>query len=319
MVETIGKRLCQARLAKGLSIDEAAHATKMRPDKILALENDDYSRFGNNAYAKGFLQIYGKFLGVDTSDQFRELDSPRQINVNDYQYLNSAPAPAPAPMRVERHQAGPPSVVPLLVFMGVFAIAIFAFWIFVNYQRIDPNTSKKATTSEASAPAAPASSSSSKYPAVSATPARAERPIAAPEEKPKPASPGVPGTKPAFALPPSQVASATPASPAAINGVEVRRAEPVRASNVAKPGEPLSPSNGTIEVVVEPIKKTWVKVRKGTPDSPPIFEDYLYPGDPPLKLPRGAKFFIEVRDQTAVQIRRNGTPIAYQAPGITIQ
>ena len=45
MAETVGKKLCKARLAKGLTIDEAAHATKMRPDKILALENDDYSRF----------------------------------------------------------------------------------------------------------------------------------------------------------------------------------------------------------------------------------------------------------------------------------
>ena len=51
MVESsAGKKLCDARLARRLSIDEAAHATKMRPDKILALENDDYSRFGGTAY-----------------------------------------------------------------------------------------------------------------------------------------------------------------------------------------------------------------------------------------------------------------------------
>ena len=59
-------------------------------------------------------------------------------------------------------------------------------------------------------------------------------------------------------------------------------------------------------------------IRKGNPDSTPIFEDYLYPSAPPLKL-RGTRFFVEVRDQTAVQIRKNGNPIAYQAPGISIQ
>ena len=49
------KDLARARLARGLTIDEAAHETKVRPDKIVALESDDYSRFANNAYAKGFL------------------------------------------------------------------------------------------------------------------------------------------------------------------------------------------------------------------------------------------------------------------------
>ena len=73
MPDSVGNRLCKARLARGLTIDEAAHATKMRPDKILALENDDYSRFANNAYAKGFLLIYGRFLRVDVSDQARSL------------------------------------------------------------------------------------------------------------------------------------------------------------------------------------------------------------------------------------------------------
>ena len=75
VADTLGKRLSQARLERGLTIDEAAHATKVRPDKILALESDDYGRFGNNAYAKGFLVIYGRFLGVDVADQARALDN----------------------------------------------------------------------------------------------------------------------------------------------------------------------------------------------------------------------------------------------------
>ncbi len=72
------------------------------------------------------------------------------------------------------------------------------------------------------------------------------------------------------------------------------------------------------ELIVQPLRKTWVRIHKDSPDSPPIFEDYLYPGARPLKL-RGARFFVEVRDQSAVQIRKNGHPIAYQSPGISIQ
>jgi cytoskeletal protein RodZ len=75
MDESVGKRLSKARLKRGLSIDEAAHATRLRPDKIVALENDDYSMFANNVYAKGFLQIYGRFLDVDVSEYARSLES----------------------------------------------------------------------------------------------------------------------------------------------------------------------------------------------------------------------------------------------------
>src|SRR3954453_13016849 len=115
MVDTIGKKLCQARLARGLSIEEAAHITRVRPDKLIALENDDYSRFGSNAYAKGFLQIYGRFLGVDVSNQFALLETPRQVTISDYQYLNNAPAPETSRISVQREDQRP-SILPLLAF-----------------------------------------------------------------------------------------------------------------------------------------------------------------------------------------------------------
>ncbi len=71
------------------------------------------------------------------------------------------------------------------------------------------------------------------------------------------------------------------------------------------------------EIVIEPLKKTWVKISRDDPNSPPIFMDYLYPNAGALKL-RGTRFFIDARDPTAIQIRKNGTPIAYE-PGGTIQ
>jgi hypothetical protein len=82
---------------------------------------------------------------------------------------------------------------------------------------------------------------------------------------------------------------------------------------------PQAPSMGSVnELVVEPLKTTWVKIREGAEDAPPVFEGYIYPRARPLKL-RGARFFVEVRDETAVQIRKNGNPIAYQVPGISVQ
>jgi hypothetical protein len=88
-----GKQLSKARLEKGLTVDEVAYATKLRPDKVLALEHDDYGRFPNNAYVKGFLQIYGRYLGVDVSGAVKDLENPSPVSVSDYQYLNSVPVP----------------------------------------------------------------------------------------------------------------------------------------------------------------------------------------------------------------------------------
>ena len=72
------------------------------------------------------------------------------------------------------------------------------------------------------------------------------------------------------------------------------------------------------EVEIVAVRKTWVKICKDDPNSEPIFMDYLYPNAGPLKL-RGARFYIEARDSTGLQIRKNGAPMAYQAPGITVQ
>ena len=75
MVESIGKKLAQARLARGLTLEEAAMETRIRAKQLAALEADDYSSFANNTYARGFLLMYGKFLNVDVRAFARELEA----------------------------------------------------------------------------------------------------------------------------------------------------------------------------------------------------------------------------------------------------
>jgi cytoskeletal protein RodZ len=290
VAESAGKRLCQARLKKGLTIDEAAHETRMRPDKIVALENDDYSRFASNAYAKGFLLIYSRFLEVDVSDQIRALEEPATVSIREYQYLENAPEVPTTRIRVGRTPgARPPSVIPLLVLIALFLLAGFGFYIFLYAQRLELDKTS-APTAETIAPAA------------SPAPQTARNDSPSSQSAPDAAS-APQQTAPAQG-PVTSITAAAPSSnpPAAVLPVPDGAASPT----------------GVNEVVVEPLRKTWVKIRKGSPDSEPIFEDFLYPHAPPLKL-RGARFFVEVRDESAVQIRKNGHPIAYQAPGIAIQ
>ena len=277
MDESVGKKLSKARLKRGLSIDEAAHATRLRPDKIVALENDDYSLFASNVYAKGFLQIYGRFLEVDVAEFASTLEGMGSISIEDYQYLNSGAPPrqderASVPTRAERRGPGLGSLVLFLLLAGA---AAFGFYLYVNWQRIEPVAHKPATAPD---PAA-------------------ELTASAPDPKASPAP---------------SVAAKPAAPPPAL-----RAPAPTDRDYVAASALPPTPATAD-EVLVQPLKKTWIIVRKGDPKSAPIFEDYLYPDSPALKL-KGARFFIEARDPSAIQIRKNGAPMSYQSPGVAVQ
>jgi cytoskeletal protein RodZ len=279
MDESVGKKLSKARLKRGLSIDEAAHATRLRPDKIVALENDDYSLFASNVYAKGFLQIYGRFLGVDVADFASTLEGVGSISIEDYQYLNSGAPPrreerASAPIRAERRGPGLGAAVLFLLLVGAVG---FGFFFYVNWQRIEPVARKAPSTPESTA-------------VEGGTPA--------------------PTATVATAAPVKGAATPRPATPPPT----VSDREFVAQATLP----PAAPGGAANEVQVLPIRKTWIIVRKDDPNSPPIFEDFLYPDSPPLKL-KGSRFFIEARDPTAIQIRKNGAPMAYQAPGVAVQ
>src|SRR2546430_13512954 len=54
-MEGLGKKLQEARLARGLTLDEAGRMTKIRPAQLREIENEDFSQFPSLTYAKGFL------------------------------------------------------------------------------------------------------------------------------------------------------------------------------------------------------------------------------------------------------------------------
>src|SRR3954453_24163730 len=95
-IEGLGKRFQEARLARNLTLDEAARMTKIRPSRLAEIEADDFSQFPSLAYAKGFLQIYGKFLDVDVAPYLEAFETSEGITVDGYSYLQEEPAPARA-------------------------------------------------------------------------------------------------------------------------------------------------------------------------------------------------------------------------------
>lgn len=71
----IGSILRAAREERGLSLDDAAEATKIRPAYLEAIEDEAFERLPGPTYARGFLRAYAELLGVDPQpliDEFSE-------------------------------------------------------------------------------------------------------------------------------------------------------------------------------------------------------------------------------------------------------
>ncbi len=293
----VGQKLAQARTKRGLSLEEAAHETKMRPDKIYAIENDDYSSFPSNAYAKGFIKNYARYLGVDVGDFLCTFDSSMPIGVADYEYLKHDPEPVATstPLYRERRK---PSFLPIATGGALALIAFMGFWIKENARRIfGESTTAPVTAAALPIPVLPV----------------------VPEDL------GAPATLSLDPLP--ALSEPRPPSPQQTDDRAVLRGtvtgnpldhDRVTPLPVADSPEVAASRAGPNEILVASVTKTWITVRKDDPKAPPFFEDYLYPGVSPLKL-RGTRFFIEARDPSAVQITKNGLPIAHQAPGVAIQ
>ncbi len=64
-MSVIGEQLREAREARGLSLEDAERATRIRARQLAAMEAGDFSGFASPAQARGFLRSYAAYLGLD--------------------------------------------------------------------------------------------------------------------------------------------------------------------------------------------------------------------------------------------------------------
>ena len=299
-IEGLGRKFQEARKARNLSLEEAARLTRIRQSRLAEIEADDFSNFPSLAYAKGFLQIYGKFLEVDVSPYLDAFETSGHLTVDGYSYLQDAPAPkAPrghrSPRRTENAR---PSLVPFLIGIAIL-VAGFSFLRFISkLNQIAPHPT------EAAASATP-----------SATVATIVAPRALPVESPARVAATAPPVKttPTIAVPAATPASTavaieTPVLPAprAVEP-EVRRAVPVRPEEVAAAqaiNEAID-AQGPNRIDIKPLKRTYVQVTIDDDPTKPAFERWVSPSDGTVEF-RGHRFSVRVLDREAVQIRKNG-------------
>lgn len=81
----VGEKLYEERIEKGLSLEEVAKATKIKPSFLLAIEKGEYKKLPQGAYAYGFVRNYARFLGLPEHEMLalfkREYDEESFLKV----------------------------------------------------------------------------------------------------------------------------------------------------------------------------------------------------------------------------------------------
>ena len=70
----IGPELAAARIRVGLSVDELAERTRIRPHVIESIEVDDFAPCGGDFYARGHLRTLARVLGKDAAPLLEQFD-----------------------------------------------------------------------------------------------------------------------------------------------------------------------------------------------------------------------------------------------------
>jgi cytoskeletal protein RodZ len=305
-MEGLGEKFQKARLARNLTLEEAARMTKIRPAKLAELEAEDFSHFPSLAYAKGFLLIYGKFLNVDVTPYLEAFETSETMTVDGYSYLQDNPVPPPRRTEVVRRRepsSERASLMPLIIGLGVLIVGFYVLKTVMDLRRIKPAEERNNAGAVAAATATPVP-----MPTAPATAAPVVAPRALPaEESPAPAAV-------AAATPPPEMPSPTP-QPTAIAAAppegepEVRRAEPVNPADLAKANLAVaspspSPSPVANRFDIRPLKKTFVRITLDTDAGRSSFERWI-DVTAPVQL-RGKRIAVKVLDPADVEIRKNG-------------
>lgn len=158
-MQSIGERLEEARKKKGISIREAAEATKIRGDYLSQFENNRFDINLTEIYVRGFLRSYAVFLKLapekilnDYASLGRGEARPRQPSREIYGRMDvsiasaddrpeAAPEEAAAPTPAHRQAsvsrgsnvAAGPAIDPALLFKfgkwaGILVVALLFLW-----------------------------------------------------------------------------------------------------------------------------------------------------------------------------------------------
>lgn len=165
-MQTLGERLEEARKRKGISVREAAEATKIRSDYLQKFEANSFDFDLPPLYIRGFLRSYARFLELDAQRVLSEFETllvdagraPRRETRETYGRVEVGGEPGEtAPARGNGLGNGlDPVMLKYLMFGGGAVVLLLVILIVVNVLSGGPDTrpAAKPTTAENAAESA---------------------------------------------------------------------------------------------------------------------------------------------------------------------
>jgi cytoskeleton protein RodZ len=285
--KSVGEQLRTAREAKGWTLEEAARRTKLKRDALALIELDAFEKLPSLSYARGFIRIYARELGLDGWSLLKKLN----LGVSDesLELLDLHPDDLEAIPRRNQPPLATSQGVGLFIMLGILGVALIigGLKLYEVWPDLFPEE-KKVMAAEAEIV--------EKAQLLADVPRPASTteegvPQAKPLENPKPAEPILP--------PPSAVPVATPVAAPVVEAAPAPA--PVTGSN----------SLQLIASASVPQVDRWVKVvgiRGGREII--FFEDILPAAQtaPGVEQPWVAdSFVVTFREASAVEVIYNGT------------
>ncbi len=151
---SLGALLAAEREKRGIPVEKAAKETRMRPQRLRDMENDDLSHFTNPSYARMFIIAYAKYLGIPMKTINEHLPDRGESATEGYQYINTSTEQLPS---LRNHIAAKParqrSNTLVTLVLATLAIVIagaggLIYLVTINIDRITTRLEQPAPTPE---------------------------------------------------------------------------------------------------------------------------------------------------------------------------
>jgi transcriptional regulator with XRE-family HTH domain len=88
----LGKSLQQARIARGLTLEDCERDTRISKRYLDALEREDWKIFPAPVYSRAFMRTYAQYLGLDPAALMRALKAQEEPEIKPLPEIRATPA-----------------------------------------------------------------------------------------------------------------------------------------------------------------------------------------------------------------------------------
>lgn len=137
---SIGALLAAEREKRGIPVEKAAKETRMRPQRIRDMEDDDLSHFTNPSYARMFIIAYAKYLGVPMQTISDHLPDRGELGTEGYQYISTSTEDLPSLRHdiASKPARRTPLVALIIVMLAAVVVGLggLSYYLIVNANRL---------------------------------------------------------------------------------------------------------------------------------------------------------------------------------------